>query len=214
MPPSVDLTGRVFHRLVVLDGPESKVYSGKRRTFWKCVCECGAHIEALGESLVSGNTKSCGCLRSEKSSLTVKTHGRSKTKEYNAWSAARSRCTNRNHPYFKDYGGRGIYMCDEWMNSFETFLLDMGEASQGLELDRVDNDGPYAKWNCRWATRSEQVKNQRRNIAGQFTYQGNPVTLASVARATGLNGSTIRKRMCVNGDTLDEAVARLQAKRR
>jgi hypothetical protein len=212
MPPSVDLTGRVFHRLSVLYGPVSKIYSGKRRTFWLCECECGKMFEALGESLVSGNTKSCGCLLIEKARITSKTHGRSRTKEYNAWAAARSRCTNQNHPCFQSYGGRGIYMCDEWSNSFEAFLEDMGEAPWGLELERVDNDGPYAKWNCKWATRSEQSSNQRRWIRGAFTYQGQSVTLADVVRRTGLHRASIQRRMRVYGDTLDDAVSRLQGK--
>ena len=212
MPPSVDLTGRVFHRLSVLDGPVSKIYSGKRRTFWLCECECGKMFEALGESLVSGNTKSCGCLLIEKARITNKTHGRSRTKEYNAWAAARSRCTNQNHPCFQSYGGRGIFMCDEWSKSFETFLSEMGEAPRGLELERVDNDGPYAKWNCKWATRSEQVSNQRRWSRGTFTYQGQSVTLADVVRRTGLHRASIQRRMRVYGDTLDDAVSRLQGK--
>lgn len=102
-------------------------------------------------------------------------------------------------------------MCDEWSNSFEAFFSDMGDAPHGMELERVDNDGPYAKWNCKWATRSEQVLNQRRYKKGSFIYQGQSVTIADVVRKTGLHRASIQRRMRVYGDTLDEAVSRLRS---
>jgi hypothetical protein len=80
---------------------------------------------------------------------------------YHAWFSARQRCTKTDHPQWAGYGGRGITMCERWLNSFDAFLADMGEPPPRLTLDRADNDGPYAPWNCRWASHSEQQKNKR-----------------------------------------------------
>lgn len=76
----------------------------------------------------------------------------------------KGRCTNPGHPYFKDYGARGIYVCPEWLGDFAAFLREMGPAPEGLELERIDNDGPYSAANCKWATRSEQLLNTRRSL--------------------------------------------------
>lgn len=158
MPKFVDRTGQKFSRLTVVCRAESRILSGKLRTYWRCQCECGEEIEVLAESLVTGNTKSCGCA---KNWWWSKTHALSKSKTYSAWAAAKSRCLNSDHPSYRHYGGRGIQMCKRWRDSFEAFLSDMGCAPGGLELDRIDNDGDYEPGNCRWTTRSEQLRNRR-----------------------------------------------------
>lgn len=148
-------------RLTVVKSSTSRMLGGKECVMWECYCSCGKTIDVMGQSIRSGNTTSCGCLRNEVVSKTHKLHGLTDSKTYNAWAAARSRCTNKNNPRYQDYGGRGIFMCEEWMSSFQIFFSDMGEAPIGLSLERKDNDGPYCKSNCTWATRSEQMKNRR-----------------------------------------------------
>ena len=113
--------------------------------------------------VITGRTTSCGCYW-----LEIKTtHGNSRptvgnSPTYISWSSAKGRCYQKKQPYYFNYGGRGIKMCERWKNSFENFLADMGERPKGKTLDRIDGDGNYEPKNCRWATRSEQSSNQRR----------------------------------------------------
>lgn len=122
-------------------------------------CECGKIVTVDRADLHSGNTKSCGCLHRE---ITT-THGMTKTSEYNTWKGIIQRCTNLNNPAHKDYGGRGITVCPEWLHSFENFFKDMGVKPIGFTIERTDNDLGYSKKNCIWATRAEQQRNQRIN---------------------------------------------------
>ena len=104
---------------------------------------------------------SCGCIWREVITATKKTHGMTGTRIYRLWSMMLDRCRNPNSDYYSNYGGRGIAVCDRWQ-SFENFYKDMGDRPAGKTLERVDNDGPYAPWNCEWASCQVQARNKRK----------------------------------------------------
>jgi hypothetical protein len=169
-----DITGMRFGKLVVLSRA-TNYENGMSR--WNCLCDCGGLAIVGSHRLRSSKTANCGCCK-----RTTKTHGHANrpiihgtrakgktSKTYNSWRAMRSRCLNPKTAHWVDYGGRGIKICGRW-NSFILFIEDMGERPVGTSLERINNNGNYEPSNCRWATQSEQVKNQRRGkLIGKFS---------------------------------------------
>lgn len=167
----IDRTGQRFGRLLVLE------HAGKREgdgfVMWKCRCDCGKEVIAVGKQLSRGQTKSCGCLLGDRTREENTTHGMKRTRVYRIWGGMWNRCRNENCKDYPRYGGRGIYVCERW-KSFENFLADMGQPPSPIHsIDRYpDNDGPYAPWNCRWATPPMQARNRRKRSARLVSLAG------------------------------------------
>lgn len=159
-----------------------------------CRCDCGNTIDALLGNLVRGNTTSCGCRAREVTSERVKIHGDTGSRLYWVWNNMVSRTTNPQARRYSDYGGRGITVCPEWRSSYSTFMAwAISHGYQpGLQIDRVDNSGPYSPSNCAWATRKQQCRNTRRNVI--VTYNGRSMTLIEASELSGIPYGTLARR--------------------
>lgn len=188
----LNLLGLRFGRLLVIaDG-----HGTPRHSKWLCRCDCGIEREVFSDALTAGRTRSCGCLRREESIARFTKHGLSKSPEMYTHNMMRQRCHNPKNKAYPYYGGRGIYVCDRWRESFENFLEDMGpRPSPKHSLDRKDNDGPYSPENCRWATKREQMRNRSDNR--WLTIAGETKCIGDWEKEAGLNqgiiGSRIRR---------------------
>lgn len=155
-----DLTGKQFGRLTVIE----RIKHNNTLGYWICKCECGNEKIVPTNRLTQGMTKSCGCLNHDLVIERSTVHGLRHTRLYRIWNGMKQRCHNENHPRFKDWGGRGIKVCDEWKQSFKTFYdwsIQNGY-SDNLSIDRINNNGNYDPNNCRWSTVQEQNKNKRK----------------------------------------------------
>lgn len=154
------LIGRRFELLTVVSWAERR----GSQSLWNCRCDCGQMTVVYYCALISGNTKSCGCLRGEHHGESYgENRNRRVSREYKAWSHAKARCYNPRDAKYKHYGGRGIRMCDEWRDSFLAFLKYMGRRPPKTSLDRINVHGDYEPGNCRWATAKQQSNNQQRH---------------------------------------------------
>ena len=200
-----DLTGMRFGRLVVLK--ESEPTSTNKRN-WLCQCDCGSIVVKSDHSLRYNGTKSCGCIQKEQ--LAKRNHENRKwdiknDRIHRIWGAMKHRCYSENDTHYSNYGGRGIKICDEWLNDFEAFqewVLSNGY-SDNLTIDRIDGDKGYYPENCRWATQKQQANNFSRNKI--LEYEGEKHTLTEWCEILGLNYGRTKARINACGWTVEEA---------
>jgi len=197
------LIGQKFGRLLVTDTFTSK--KKRKEEICICICDCGNTCNVRRQDLRRGHTKSCGCLMPE---LTIKmntTHNMAHSKLYKVHASMMQRCYNKNNKGYKNYGGRGIYVCKEWEN-FEGFVewALSSNYQEGLLIERINNDGPYSPENCKWATSEYQNNNKRSNRI--ITFDGKTMTWAQWARFIGISRSTLVGRLTILGWSIEKAL--------
>ena len=189
-----DLSGKTFNRLTALRVDEEK---SQRKTYWVCKCECGNIKSVRSDSLQDGSVKSCGCYHSEvarKTANSIHKHKMTGTRLYSIWQGMKMRCTNSNTESYERYGGRGISVCNEWLNSFEPFMewaLNNGY-KKSLTIDRINNKGDYRPANCRWLNNKQQCNNRRSNII--VKYDDKEYTLMQLTEKLGFDYKVIYAR--------------------
>jgi hypothetical protein len=199
-----NLQGEKFGRLTVIDIVGR---SKARKILWSCMCECGNTSIVLSSDLTAGKTISCGCARLEKLKERNTKHGNAKTRLYRIWCAMKTRCYNSKVEYFKNYGGRGIKVCEEWLNdfcSFKEWALKNGYQNN-LTIDRIDVNGDYEPSNCRWATRKEQNNNRRTNH--YLTFHDKTMNISAWAIDMKINEKLLRRRIR-DGWTVENALTK------
>lgn len=192
-----------FGRLTVVR--KMHLDTGRNKLRWVCQCDCGGATTTTSNRLTSGHTRSCGCYMRDRSSeaMTLTNakrkpkHGLAGTRVWKTWHAMHRRCSNPKDIGFKNYGGRGITVCDAWF-SIETFLADMGHPPDGCSIERIDNDMGYSKENCKWATKVEQSNNRR--CSRRITFEGETLTAAQWAKALNVSYSRFKRRLDTEGD--------------
>ena len=191
-----DLTGQKFGKLTALYRLHNNNNNVKRkRTHWLCICECGNLTDVEVGNLQCGNTNSCGCYNKQRAKESNQTHSKSHTKLYTIYNNMKQRCYNNDNPRYNDYGGRGIAVCDEWLNDFMSFYkwAMNNDYKEGLTIDRIDNAGNYEPDNCRWVSMTTQNRNKRNNV--NYTINGETHCLKEWCEILGLKYGTVKKRI-------------------
>ena len=184
----INLTGKQFGSLIVVKEAERR--NNHRR--WFCKCSCGKYVIKVQEDLLDGSSYSCGCLYKKGK------HGKRNTRLYKIWDSMKQRCNNENHTRYKNYGGRGIKVCDEWNNKNDGFINFYNWAIQNgykdnLTIDRIDVNGNYCPENCQWITNQEQQENKTTNRL--LTFNGKTMCVSQWAKELGLKEATLRTRI-------------------
>lgn len=187
-----DLTGQKFNMLTV----KSFAFIRDSHAYWNCVCDCGKTSVVNGSSLIRNKTKSCGCLGPALSSIRNATqNGASKTRLYKLFYGIRDRCYNKNGKDYKNYGGRGIKICDKWLQDPNEFIrwANNNGYKKGLSIDRINVNGNYEPSNCRWVSAKKQANNRRSNLV--ITFEGKTMTASEWCALKGWNRHVIPERL-------------------
>lgn len=190
----VDLTGRKYGRWLVLKRAPNR----GRMVCWECVCECGVVKEIARISLTSHASKSCGCWNLEM--ISAVDHGMTGTPEYNCWNGIKDRCFREGNGHWKQYGGRGITVCQRWLDNFENFYADMGPRPEGYSIERIDVNGNYEPSNCKWIPAEDQPRNK--TTSRRIVALGREQILADWARELGMDVSRLHY-LLAHGHTVE-----------
>lgn len=197
----IDMTGQRFGRLTVINQSENR----NGEITWLCKCDCGNEVSVKGVNLRKGITRSCGCLRREVAKDRHITHGMRDSRLYQIWSTMLKRCDNPKSISYKNYGARGITVCEEW-KQFEPFMewaIENGYQDH-LTIDRIDNDGNYCPDNCRWSSVKEQANNRR--TCRFINYNGKTQTMKQWAEETGIRMGTLYRRLVYLNWSVEKAL--------
>lgn len=188
MVAAIDMTGASFNGIRVVAPAGSA--AGKR--LWQCECSCGSLFVAVGTRLRDGSVS--GCARCAKRNMEHRTHGATGSREYVSYCAMKQRCLYPKNKRYEQYGGRGIRICDRWLESFENFYADMGQQpGPGYSIERIDRDKDYEPGNCVWADSLQQANNRSNNT--RIEINGRTQTMTQWSRETGVNRTVILRRM-------------------
>ena len=191
----INLVGFRFGRLAVISRAPNE--SGKN-AMWNCICDCGGSKIVLSYSLLKSRTQSCGCIKKEQNIAMFTRHGYSKTPEWQAWQGMKNRCNSPSYKGFHNYGGRGIKVCERWLECFDNFIADIGpRPSANHSIERIDVNGDYCPSNCIWATTDVQARNRRANVF--ITNDGKTLCISDWAKLLGMHMSTLKKRIEKHG---------------
>lgn len=186
----IDISGQKFGRLLAL----YPTHKG-RRTAWKCICDCGSEVIVTTDALRANKSKSCGCYAKERARDANIKHNKRYTRLYSTFARMKQRCYNKNNPKYKNYGGRGIQICQEWLDDFDKFYdwsLSNGY-SEILTIDRINVNGNYEPSNCRWVDMKEQSKNRTTNIV--VKYNGESKVLSEWCSILNLDYKLVNRRI-------------------
>ncbi len=189
-----DFIGKKIGFLTIIDYADKR--NGKVRVW--CKCDCGKTIKVFIDNLKREHTRSCGCKKGSMISKSKITHGKTHTKLAHIYNQMKARCYYKKNPAYKNYGGRGIKICNEWLDkengfmSFYNWAINNGY-KEGLTIDRIDNNSNYEPNNCRWATYYEQANNKRNNR--MLTYNGETYTITQWARKLGITYGSMYRRI-------------------
>lgn len=215
------LQGRRFNKLLVIEEADNIITpNGRNHRAVLCQCDCGNKRAVLLVKLLDGRCLSCGCIRKKRLDRPVKRVAKIRNYspkdnplEYSTWVGMKNRCGYPKDKSYKYYGGRGITVCKEWVDSFDNFLLDMGKRpSPKHSLDRIDNEKGYCKENCRWANHYEQGRNKRNNV--MIDFNGTVMCLSEWSRQLGISAATIINRLKSGWSTEKALTYPLQNKKR
>lgn len=189
-----DLVGQRFGRLIVTGRATNTPAGSRMKAAWFCKCDCGKNIIVLSVNITYNNTRSCGCLQRELAAQKKTTHGLSKTRLYEIWGGMRKRCENTKTRAYKNYGGRGITVCREWLDFtvFYEWAVSNGY-KDNLAIERINNNGDYCPENCTWATPKEQARNMRTNRL--LTYNGKTLCINEWAETLSIQKGTLWNRI-------------------